>query len=80
MPGCYLPIKVRSTKMMFVVHWQIYHIDQHISRIVCEHVQDNVLCHYVTDREADMKQHISKVHAEKLKSMINSNLYINENA
>ncbi len=79
MSGCNCSIKVWSNKKMFVVQRQIYHIDQHINRIVCEYVWDCVLCHYMTDREADLKLHISKVHAEKLKVMIDSHLYINEN-
>ncbi len=48
MPGYDCPIKVWSNKKMFMAHWQIYHIDQHISCIVCEQMQDNVLCHYMT--------------------------------
>ncbi len=80
MPGGNCPIKVWSNKKMLVAQWQIYHIDQYISRIVYKHIRNNVLCHYMTDRETDMKQHISKVHAEKLKSMIDSNLYVHENA
>ncbi len=77
--GYYCSIKVWSNKKMFVVHWQIYHIDQHISHIVCEHEQNGVLCHYMTDCEADVKQHVSKVHENKVKAMVKSNLYVTEN-
>ncbi len=40
MPGCYCPITIWIDKEMFVVDWQIYHIDQHSSRIVCEHSKE----------------------------------------
>ncbi len=44
---------------MFIMHWQIYHIDQHASRILCEHKNKNgVSCHYMTDHEADMRNHM----------------------
>ncbi len=65
-PGCNCLIKVWSNKKMFVTHWQIYHIDQHISHTICKHERDNVKCHYTTDREADMKHHVCNVHTERL--------------
>ncbi len=64
MPGCNCLIKHWTNK--FIAHWQIYHIDQHVSRIVCEQFKDKVKCHYMTDREGDMKLHVSKVHSDKL--------------
>ncbi len=73
-PAFYCPIKIWSNKKMFVAHWLIYH-----SRIVGEHEKDGVPCHYMTDHEADMKQHVSKVHEPKLKSMVTFNLYVKEN-
>ncbi len=54
---------------MLVAHWQLYHIDQHTSCIVCEQYKDRVKCHYVTNREANMALHVTKVHTEKLKSL-----------
>ncbi len=62
---CNCPIKEWSNKM-FVVHWQIYHIYQHVSRIVCKQQKDGVKCHYMTGREADIKQHVNKVHGDVL--------------
>ncbi len=58
--------------MMFVAHWQIYHyhIDQHSSRIVCEHLKDEVPCEYITDHEADMKQNMHKLHDPAIKTKI----------
>ncbi len=47
-----------------MAHRQIYHIDQHISHIVCEQKKEGVKCHYMTDREADMKHHVTKVHGD----------------
>ncbi len=78
-PGCYCPIEVWSDKEMFVVYWLIYHVDQHIIRIVCDHKKDGVPCQYMTDCEADVRQHISKVHEPMLKAMVASNLYVKEN-
>ncbi len=50
MPGCHYPIAVWNCKEIFIAHWQIYHIDQHASRILCEHRnKDDVPCHYMTD-------------------------------
>ncbi len=66
MPGCYCPVTTCSNKKMFIVHWQIYHIEQHRSRIVCEHKKQGVFCQYMTDREAAMKQRIHKVHEPAL--------------
>ncbi len=66
MPGCNYPIKVWFNKKTFMTHWQIYHIDQHISRIVCKHERYNMKCHYMTDREADMKHHVCNVHTDRL--------------
>ncbi len=34
----------------------------------------------MTDHEASMKLHVSKVHTEKLKSLIDTDMYIEENA
>ncbi len=79
MPGCYCPIVVWSNKDMFVAHWLIYHVVQHVSRIVCDHEKVGVPCQYMTDREADMRQHVSKVHESTLKAMVTSNLYVKEN-
>ncbi len=79
-PGCYCPIKSWTSKEMFIAHWQIYHIDQHTSRIICEHLKDSISCHYITDREADMKTHINKLHESSLKEKLASNNYVPENA
>ncbi len=70
MPVCHFPIKTWTNKKMFSTHWHIYHEDQHVSQIVCEQFKDNMTCHYMTDHEADMKQHVTKVHADKLKVLI----------
>ncbi len=48
-PGCWCPITIWTRKEMFIAHWQIYHIDQHTSHIMCEHHKDGVPCHYMTD-------------------------------
>ncbi len=40
--GCYCLIKIWSSKEMFIEHWQIYHIDQHNSCILCEHRKDGI--------------------------------------
>ncbi len=79
MPGCYCPITSWANKEMFVAHWMIYHIDQHTSRIVCEHQKDGVPCHYMTDQKVDMKQHIHKLHDQALKDKLVTNWYIKEN-
>ncbi len=34
MPGCYCPITLWSDKEIFMVHWQIHHIDKHSNLIV----------------------------------------------
>ncbi len=65
---------------MFMTHWQIYHLDQHIRSIVCEHVRDNLKCHNMTDREADMKHHVCNIHYENIMSPIDSKIYVEENA
>ncbi len=63
MQGCHCPIKVWNIKEMLIAHWQIYHIDQHASRILCEHKnKDDVRCHYMTGRGADMRNHMYKLH------------------
>ncbi len=80
MPGCNCPVKHWTSKKMFVAHWPIYHVGQHVSRIVCKQFKDNVKCHYMTDHEADMKQHVTKVHADKLNVLMESSTYVNENA
>ncbi len=46
-PGCWCPIKVWTTKDMFITHWQVYHIDQNTSLILCEHRKDDISCHYM---------------------------------
>ncbi len=79
-PGCYCPIKNWTSKVMFIAHWQIYHIDQHTSCIICEHSKDGISCHYMTDREADMKSHINKLHESSLKEKLASNSYVPENS
>ncbi len=73
MPGCWC-------KEMFIVHWQIYHIDQHTSCILCEHKKDGVSCHYMTDREADMKAHMHKLHKPAISEKLATNRYVKENA
>lgn len=42
MPGCNCPIKAWSNKKMFVAHWLIYNIDQHMSRLICNFNKDGV--------------------------------------
>ncbi len=78
-PGCYCPIKSWTSTELFIAHWQIYHIDQHTSRIICEHSKDGISCHYMTDREADSKTHINKLHESFLKEKPASNSYVPEN-
>ncbi len=80
MSGCWCPILVWTSKEMFIAHWQIYHIDQHTSRILCEHKKEGVCCHYMTDREADIKAHMHKLHELAISEKLASNSYINENA
>ncbi len=80
MPGYYCPITSWSNKKMFIAHWMIHHIDQHTSRIVCEHQQDGVACHYLTDSEADMKEHIHKLHDPSIKEKLATNWYMKEHA
>ncbi len=63
-PECYCPITSSTDKKIFIAHWQAYHIDQHTSRIICEHEKDGILCHYMTDRESDMKSHIHNLHQD----------------
>ncbi len=55
-------------------------MDQHTSRIRCEHSKDGISCHYMTNREADMKSHINKLHESSLKEKLVSNSYVPENA
>ncbi len=64
MLDCWCPILNWISKEMFIAHWQIYHIDQHTINILCEHKKDIVSCHYMTDREADMKAHMDKLHEQ----------------
>ncbi len=64
---------------MFIAHWQIYHIDQHTSCILCEHKKDSVSCHYMTDREVDMKAHMYKLHKLAISEKLPTNRYV-ENA
>ncbi len=79
-PGCYCPIIEWTSKEMFIANWQIYHIDQYTSRILCEHTKNGISCHYVTDREADIKAHIHKLHETAVKEKQASNSYVKENA
>ncbi len=65
---------------MFIAHWQAYHIDQHTSRILCEHEKDGNLCHYMTDRESDMKFHFHNLHKDAIAKKQASNSYVSENA
>ncbi len=65
---------------MFIAHCQIYHIDQHTSRILCEHEKDGIPCHYMTDRESDLKAHIHKLHETAIKEKQATNSYVAENA
>ncbi len=58
----------------------LLYIDQHTSRILCEHSNDGISWHYMTDREADMKTHINKLHESSLKEKLASNRYVPENA
>ncbi len=79
-PGCYCPITNWTDKKMFIAHWQAYHIDQHTSRIVCEHEKDGNLCHNMTDRESDMKSHTHNLHKDAFVKKQASNSYVSENA
>ncbi len=77
MPGCHCPIKVWKR----IAHWQIYHIDQYASGILCEHKnKDDLPCHYMTDREADMYNHMYKLHDAAVNEKIANNNYVKENA
>ncbi len=78
-PGCYCPIKSWTSKEIIIVDWQIYHIDQHTSLILCEHTNDGIACHYMTDREADMTILISFMNCP-LKEKLSTNSYVTENA
>ncbi len=80
MPGCCCPILKWTSKEMFIEHWQIYHIDQHTSRIICEHKKDGVSCHYLTDCEMDMKAHMHKLHEPAISEKLATNRYVKENA
>ncbi len=80
MPGYYCQIKSWTSKEMFIMHWQIYDIDQHTSQILCEHSKDGISCHYMTDHEADMKAHINRLHESSLKEKLANNSYVTENA
>ncbi len=80
MPGCWCPLLNWTSKEMFIVHWQIYHIDQHTSHILCEHKKDGVSCHYITDREADMKAHMHKLHEPVISEKLATNRYVKGNA
>ncbi len=72
MPGCNCPIKAWFNKKMFVAHWLIYYIDQHISRLICDFKKDDVRCQYTTDCEVDMKHHVLNVHEARHKELIAS--------
>ncbi len=43
MLSCWCPILSWASKEMFIAHWQIYYIDQHTSRILCEHKKDVII-------------------------------------
>ncbi len=43
-------------------------------------MKDGISCHYMTDREADMKTHINKLHELSLKEKLATNSYVAENA
>ncbi len=77
-PGCYCLITSWTVKKMLIVHWQAYHIDQHTSCIVCELEKDGNLCHYLTDRESDMKYHIYNLHKDAVVKKQASNSYVSE--
>ncbi len=62
MPGCLCPILVWTSKEIFIAHWQIYHVDQHTSQILCVHKKDGLSCHYMTNRETDIKAHMHNLH------------------
>ncbi len=79
-PGCYCPMTSWTDKKIFIAHWQTYHIDQHTSRIFCEHEKDGNLCHYMNDRESDMKSHIHNLHQNAITKKQASNSYISGNA
>ncbi len=79
-PGCYYPIKSWTDNKIFIAHWQAYHIDQHISCILCEHEKDSIICHYMTDRESDMKSHIHNHYRDAVTKKQASNSYVSENA
>ncbi len=78
--GCHCLITNWTDKKMFTAHWQAYHIDQHTSHTVCEHEKDGNLCHYMTDREKDMKSHIHNLHKDAVRKKHASNSYVSENA
>ncbi len=79
-PGCCSPITSWTSKEMFIAHWQIYHIDQHTSRILCEHSKEGISCHYMTDCEGDIKAHMHRLHDTAIKEKLASNSYVSENA
>ncbi len=79
-PGCYCPITNWTDRKMFIAHWQAYHIDQHTSHILCEHEKDGNLCHYMTDRESDMKSHIHNLYKDAVVKKQASNSCVSENA
>ncbi len=79
-PGCYCPLTNWTDKKMFIAHWQAYHNDQHTSRIVCEHEKDCNLCHYMADRESNMKSHTHNLHKDAVANKQASNNYVSENA
>ncbi len=66
--GCFCPITQWTNLEMFIAHWQIYHIDQHTSHILCEHMKDGTPCYYMTDHKANMKAHIHKLHKQAVKA------------
>ncbi len=80
MPACYCQITYWSNKVMFIALWMIDHVDQHTCHIVCKHLKNGMPCHYMTGREADIKQTIHKLHNAALKELLATNWYMKENA
>ncbi len=78
--GCWCPILIWTNKEMFITNWQIYHIDQHTSSILCEYKKDGVSCHYKTDCEADMKAYMHKHQEPASSEKLATNRYVKENA
>ncbi len=80
LPGYWCLIRVWHNKEIFIAHWQIYHIDQHTSPIVCKYMKDGVPSHYMRDQEEDIKQHMHNLHDPVIKEKLATKSYVNENA